>query len=243
MTGWAAAVDDLDGALAAEGTPARAAQERRYLKSDLRHHGVSMPAIRRVLKAWRGALPPFGHASLRAFVDESWARGVHELRMAAVEQLVDGADLLGPADLPWLERLLRESRTWALVDPLAAQVVGTVRERHPATAADIDRWAGDPDFWLRRSALLAHLLPMRRGDEGAFAHFAEVADRLLADRAWFVRKALGWVLRERAKRRPDEVVGWLLPRAAQASGLTLREALRPLPEDARARLLAAAGRR
>lgn len=74
MTGWAAAVDDLDRALAAEGTPERAAQERRYLKSDLRHHGASMPAIRRVLKAWRGTLPPFDHASLRAFVEESWAR-------------------------------------------------------------------------------------------------------------------------------------------------------------------------
>ena len=240
---WLAAVDALDAALVAEGTPERAEQERRYLKSALRHHGASMPAIRRVWKAWRGALEPLDRDGLRAFVDEAWGRGVHELREAAVEALVEGARLLAPADLAWLERLLRETRTWALVDPLAAQVVGALRESHPEVAPTIDRWADDPDHWLRRSALLVHLLPMRRGNAGAFAPFAAVAERLLADREFFVRKAIGWVLREHAKRCPDEVFAWLRPRAPLVAGLTLREAAKPLPDAMRAELLATAGRR
>ena len=240
---WAGAVDALDAALAAEGTPERAEQERRYLKSALRHHGVSMPAIRRVWKAWRANHAPRDAAGLRAFVDEAWSRGVHELREAAVEELVAAARWLAPADLPWLERLLREARTWALVDPLAAQVVGALREAHPEVAPAIDGWAGDDDVWLRRTSLLVHLLPMRRGDDDAFAPFVNVADRLLADREFFVRKAIGWVLRERAKRHPSEVFAWMHPRATRASGLTLREAAKPLPEADRAALLTAAGRR
>lgn len=239
---WVGAVDALETALAAEGTPERAEQERRYLKSALRHHGASMPAIRRVWRAWRANHAPRGAGELRAFVDEAWGRGVHELREAVVEELADAAGLLTPADLPWLERLLREARTWALVDPMAAQVVGGLREAHPEVAPQVDLWAGDDDVWLRRASLLVHLLPMRRGDAGAFAPFAVVAERLLPDREFFVRKAIGWVLRERAKRHPEQVFDWLLPRAGRAAGLTLREAAKPLPEARRAELLAAARR-
>lgn len=239
---WADAVDALQAALATEGTRERAEQERRYLKSALRHLGVTMPAIRRVWKAWRVSQATLDASGLRSFVDEAWARGVHELRMVCVEELVEAARRLTPADLLWLEQLLRASRTWALVDPLAAQVVGVLREAHPEVAPAIDGWAGDNDFWLRRASLLVHLLPMRRNDDDAFAPFVTVADRLLADREFFVRKAIGWVLRERAKRHPAEVVAWLQPRAARAAGLTLREAAKHLPEADRAALLAA-GRR
>jgi 3-methyladenine DNA glycosylase AlkD len=239
---WRAVVDTLDDALRAVGTPERAVQERRYLKSTLVHHGVTVPARRRVLVAWRGELSPLDRPALLGFVEEAWSRGVFELRFAAVEGLVDDARLLTPSDLAWLERLLREASTWALVDPLAAQVAGALLEAHPALAGPVRSWASDPDFWLRRSALLVHLLPMRRGDPQAFGAFAATAEGLLEEREFFIRKAIGWVLRERAKRCPDEVFDWLLPRAGRASGLTLREASRPLDEERRARLKGAARR-
>jgi 3-methyladenine DNA glycosylase AlkD len=237
--GIGVAVDALDAALLAAGDPARAPQERRYLKSALRHYGTSMPAMRRVLTAWRAPRPPFDRATLRTFVDEAWRRGVHELRNVAVEQLVDDVRLLAPDDLPWLEGLLREAKTWALVDPLAVQVLGPLTHAHPDAAAAVAAWSRDPDHWLRRTALLVHLLPMRRGEPDAFAAFARVAEPLLEEREFFVRKAIGWVLRERAKRCPDEVFAWLLDHAPRASGLTLREATKPLPAGQRERVLAA----
>jgi 3-methyladenine DNA glycosylase AlkD len=234
-----AAVDALDGALRAAGDPARAPQEQRYLKSALRHYGTSMPAMRRVLTAWRAPRPPFDRVALRAFVDEAWRRGVHELRNVAVEQLVDDACLLAPDDLPWLEGLLREAKTWALVDPLAVQVLGPLTQAHPDAAAIVAAWADDADHWLRRAALLVHLLPMRRGDPNAFAPFVRVAEPLLEEREFFIRKAIGWVLRERAKRCPDEVFAWLLEHADRASGLTLREASKPLTAERRERVVIA----
>jgi 3-methyladenine DNA glycosylase AlkD len=234
-----AAVDALDAALLAAGDPARAPQEQRYLKSTLRHYGTSMPAMRRVLTAWRAPRSPFERATLRAFVDEAWRRGVHELRNVAVEQLVDDVRLLTPEDLPWLEGLLRGAKTWALVDPLAVQVLGPLTQTYPHAAATVATWAGDPDHWLRRSALLVHLLPMRRGEPGAFAPFVRVAEPLLEEHEFFIRKAIGWVLRERAKRCPDEVFAWLLEHAPRASGLTLREATKPLTVEQRARVVIA----
>ncbi len=63
---------------------------------------------------------------------------------------------------------------------------------------------------------------------------------MLEEKEFFVRKAIGWVLRETAKRRPAIVYEWLLPRAARASGVTLREAVKPLSDEQRAAILAAA---
>ena len=152
--------------------------------------------------------------------------------------LGDHAEALIPADAALLERLIRQAGTWALVDELAPVVMGGLVERYPELAAALDRWAADEDFWVRRAALLSLLRPLRRG-EGDFDRFARYADMMLAEREFFIRKAIGWVLRETGRRRPDLVAAWLEPRIGQVSGVTLREAVTPLPPDTAARLLAA----
>jgi 3-methyladenine DNA glycosylase AlkD len=135
-------------------------------------------------------------------------------------------------------QLLREARTWALVDGLAANVVGTLRERHPAEVeATLEAWSRDADHWLRRSSLLAYLVALRSG-AGDFDAFARKADRMLEEREFFVRKAIGWVLRDTGRHRPELVVAWLDPRVDRAAGLTVREAVKHLPDADRERLLA-----
>ncbi len=152
--------------------------------------------------------------------------------------LADHAEALVPADAALVERLIRESGTWALVDVLAAAVMGSMAERYPELNAVLDRWAADADFWVRRAALLALLGPLRQGD-GDFARFGRYADMMLAEREFFIRKAIGWVLRDTGRRRPGLVAAWLEPRIGLVSGVTLREAVKPLPPETAARLLAA----
>jgi len=231
-------VAEIDRELRSRGTPERAEQERRYLKSELEHYGVTVPAIRSVAKAVRRQHADLGHDDLVALATALWAAPVHERRMATVELLDLYADRLRPADLKLLERLLRESKTWALVDSLAASVVGPLIEHHPKSAAVLDRWATDDDIWIRRSALLALLIALRRG-EGDFERFSRYADAMLDEKEFFIRKAIGWVLRDTARKRPDMVYEWLLPRASRASGVTLREAVKPLSDRQRASVLAA----
>lgn len=231
-------VAGIDAELQSHGTPDRAKNEKAYLKSELDHYGATMPAIRSVVKTICRQHPGFDHDELIAVVVALWAVPVHERRMAAVELLELNAKSLQPPDVPLLERLLRESRTWALVDPLAAAVAGPLVDRFPELGAVLDRWSGDDDFWLRRSALLALLGGLRRGD-GDFDRFSRYADAMLDEKEFFVRKAIGWVLRETAKRRPQLVYDWILPRARRASGVTLREAVKPLSDEQRANVLAA----
>jgi len=231
-------LNEIDAALRELGDPERAAKERAYLKSELEHYGCSVPSIRSVVRTFVREHPALDHEDVMGLSAVLCHAPVHERRMAAVELLDLEQAGLEPADLPLLERFLRESHTWALVDGLAASVVGPLVEHHPELEADLDRWAADGDFWIRRSALLALLGGLRRG-EGDFDRFTRYADAMLDEKEFFIRKAIGWVLRETAKKRPDLVFEWLLPRAARASGVTVREALKPLSENQRAAVLAA----
>ena len=228
------AADELEARLRALGTRERSEHERRYLKSELAHHGATVWQIRREVKSFAKEHPQLSHGELVALVQALWAKSVHERRLAATLLLEAYPELVAPGDLPLLERLIRESKTWAYVDGLAANVIGGLLVRSPRTAPKLDRWAKDSDFWVRRSALLSQIKPLRAG--APFARFGRYADAMLDEKEFFIRKAIGWVLRETAKTRPDEVFEWLAPRVGRASGVTKREAVKYLKPGQRSAL-------
>jgi len=233
---------EIEAALRALGTPERAGHERRYLKSEREHVGVTVPAGRRALHEVLKAHPDLDRPVLLALVATLWRSEVHELCQIAADLLAARTALLEPGDIEVIEHLLREARTWALVDTLAPSVAGPLVQRYPALEATPDRWAADGDFWMRRAALLTGLLPLRRPGpafELAWARFARYADTMLDEREFFIRKAIGWVLREAAKADPDRVAAWLAPRTDRASGVTMREAVKRLPAKQAEALMAA----
>ncbi len=230
-------VRGLEDELRAAGTEERAVNEKRYLKSELDHFGTPVPVIRRLTKAAVRAAGLERDETLE-LLELLWSRPVHERRVAAVEVMAFAVKRFEPADTALVERLLRESKTWALVDSLAVKVMGALVERFPELETTLDRWAEDEDFWIRRSAILALLVPLRRGD-GDFERFARYADAMLDEKEFFIRKAIGWVLREVSKKQPGRVDAWLTPRTARASGVTMREAVRYLPPGRREALMEA----
>ena len=236
--GARALADAIEASLRAVGTPERAAQEKRYLKSDLEHLGATVPATRAVAKRFVAEHPDLDRAGLLALVEALWASPIYERRAAAVELCDLRGDLLSADDLPFAQGLVRASKTWALVDNLAAHVVGGLVTKHPALARELDAWATDADFWVRRAAMLALLVPLREGG-GDFARFGRYADAMLAEREFFIAKAIGWILRDTSRKRPALVRDWLAVRAARAGAVTVREAVKRLaPADAEAILAA-----
>lgn len=232
-----AIADALEGRLREVGTPKRAVGEKAYLKSDLDFTGTLVSDTRaEVIKIDRGRA--LDHQQLIELVEALWSRPVFERRLAATMFLQRHPDLVIVADLPLVERLVREARTWALVDYLAVDVLGRLVEADPSGASPaMDAWAGDDDFWIRRASLLSELRPIRRG--APLDRFLGRAEKMLEEREFFIRKAIGWVLREAGRRRPDAVVTWLARRTGRASGVTMREAVKHLPAPERERLMAA----
>ncbi|HEX4453810.1 MAG TPA: DNA alkylation repair protein [Kofleriaceae bacterium] len=229
---------DLARELRKLGDRERAVGSKAYLKSELEFIGITAPVLRKTVTTMERAEPLANTKALFAAVNELWATGVFELKAAGVELMMHRDALVQAASLPAIKRLLGDSHTWALVDPISTTVLGVVYEREPAIAKTFDGWAKDRDFWIRRAAMLAHLKALRRGD-GDFARFARYADAMLDEREFFIRKAIGWVLRETSKKRPALVADWLEPRVARTSGVTWREAVKYLP-PARQKALAKA---
>jgi 3-methyladenine DNA glycosylase AlkD len=226
-------VDDLRRRIADAGDPDRAPQMQAYMKSALPFRGVSSVPLRAITREVVAAHPLPDRASWQAAVLELWDGAAYrEERYAALA--VAGHRLYrgyrDPGSLPLYRHLVVTGAWWDLVDTIAAQHVGEVLGRFPAEVTPAVRaWAVDEDLWLRRTAVLCQL--KRKGDTDVdllrFALEHNLEDSLHG-REFFVRKALGWALREHARTDPDWVRAFVAQHDARLSGLTRREALKHL---------------
>jgi 3-methyladenine DNA glycosylase AlkD len=227
-----ATVEFFRGRFRAAGRPERAAYEKAYMKSALSFHGVDQATVRGACAEFCKA-HPLDHDALVAAVDALYATDWFDLRSAAIGVLERRRKLLSPGDAEWLIALVRRSACWAHVDWLATKIVPHALPEPPTRL--LTAWARDEDFWVRRTALLATLDELRAGG-GDFALFAKLAEPMLGEREFFIRKAIGWVLRDISRKRPELTFAFVQQHGAKMSGLTYREATRRLPEKLRARL-------
>ena len=208
----------------AEGDPANAVAQQAYMKTRLAFHGVDAKQLRQAARDYCTSRA-LGHGELVAVTEELYATRYFDLRSAAVAVLERHRKQLGTQDADWLISLVRRSACWAHVDWIATKLVPHTLEAAPDR--QLRAWARDDDFWVRRTALLAQLDALRTGG-GDFALFGALAEPMLGEKEFFIRKAIGWVLREVSKRRPDLVRAFVDAHGDRMSGLTRREATKYL---------------
>ncbi|MEN0063659.1 MAG: DNA alkylation repair protein [Myxococcota bacterium] len=218
--------------LQALGTPERAEHEKSYLKSSLVHYGVPVPQLRKVARRLIKA-HDLDASALEALTNEAWEQELYELRSLTTFVLQYRRDELGAGTLAFLEAMLRKCFTWALIDTVAIHVVGDVIRRQPSARTTLDRWASDDDFWIRRSAVLALLGEWRSGGTFNEAQFETIAVPMLSEKEFFIRKAIGWVLRDLSRKEPAFPAAFLLRHHDKVSGLTRREGAKYLSDAQR----------
>jgi 3-methyladenine DNA glycosylase AlkD len=217
------------------GSAARAVGEKAYLKSDLRFWGTSQDSIRVAVREYCDAHPDLTRTELRAIAESLYATDMHELRAAAIGVLERERAALDDRDMPWVIVLVRKSKSWAYVDWIAPKVIGDVIGRDPRARKRLPVWAKDKDFWVRRTALLAEHDALRAGG-GDFALWSRLAASMLEEREFFIRKAIGWVLREVSKKRPELTYAFLRKHRDRVSRLSLLEGAKYLPRSQRTAL-------
>jgi 3-methyladenine DNA glycosylase AlkD len=209
--------------------PARATQEKRYLKSPFQFIGAPVPKIRSIAKGFRHEHRDLPKETLWEVCWDLWQGDVHEERALAMLLLDEFRGLLDIDDMPALERMLRESVNWDQVDEIAAHLVGAVLRKDDRALESLKRWAKDDNFWMRRAALLSQLLLFREG-VGDRALFYSLAGDMMEEKEFFIRKAIGWVLRDISRVEPEEVARFVAENRERMSGVTFREATRRLPQ-------------
>jgi 3-methyladenine DNA glycosylase AlkD len=212
--------------LRAAADPARAAGAQAYLKSEMPSLGVRVPEVRRIVNAAARELPPGSLPELQSTVLELW-RGAHwrEERYAAIDLtgLRLAAGEIGM--LPIYEEIIRSGAWWDLVDGVSHRLCDLLQTHREDMSRVLRRWSTDPDFWIRRAAITAQLGAKSATDP---ALLAAVIEPNLADREFFIRKAIGWALRDYAATDPDWVRNFAARHGGALSPLSRREALRKL---------------
>jgi 3-methyladenine DNA glycosylase AlkD len=223
-----ALVDTVLGELASRADPERAQWQRDYMKSELPFHGVSLPTVRALVKDALRAHPLTSREEWEATIRELWDEAAfREERYAALVVARSGRRWLDAASLPLSRHLIVTGAWWDLVDETASHLVGTALATDPAAVTPVVReWMTDPDVWLRRASVICQL---RRREETDLdlLHDAIVAN--VDDPSFWLRKAIGWALRQHARTDPGWVLAEIEELGDRLSPLSRREALKHLP--------------
>jgi 3-methyladenine DNA glycosylase AlkD len=222
-------IDQLRAGLRGAADPEKAAPMQAYMKSAMPFLGVSAVPLRATVRPIVAALRMTSQAAWLATVRAMWDEATHrEERYAALELVAHRAyrPFRTLEALPLYRHLVLTGAWWDLVDVIATHHVGELLTKNPAPLkTTLLAWAKDPDMWIRRTAILSQ--NRRKHDTDLELLFGAIAPSI-ESKEFFLRKAIGWALRELAKSKPDVVRRYVAEHEAQLSGLSKREALKHL---------------
>jgi 3-methyladenine DNA glycosylase AlkD len=207
--------------------PVRAPQMRAYMKSAMPYRGVSMPGLREACRLAFSSHPLNSFEDWRETVLALWRTARYrEERHAALILTGDRRyrDYQTLDTLPLYEELIVTGAWWDFVDVIASHRIGLLLKRHPAPMRKTMRaWSRSADMWKRRTAILCQLSFKADTD---LSLLYDCIEPNLGDKEFFIRKAIGWALRQYAWTDPDEVRRYVTRNKARLSLLSVREALK-----------------
>ena len=223
--------------LRASADPAKAQGMARYMRNRQPFLGVQAPEVKRIAgEAARTLRPEDGGGAVSGAVSgaeseagpilrDLWNGEFREERYAAI-RLADAWRLWRLAEtLPLCRWMIHTGAWWDLVDPLTTRWVSPLLLQHPGSRGEVFAWIDSPDAWLRRAAVLSQIKFRQATDREALGRILRAA---APEEDFFLRKAVGWALREFAKSDPDWVRNFVTGMGESLSPLSRREALKNL---------------
>jgi 3-methyladenine DNA glycosylase AlkD len=218
-------VERLTTVYAAAADPERAATQRAYMRNVAPFLGLTSPDRRTLSRTVLAGVPRPDERDLAAVALRCWRLPEREYQYFAVDLLRRHVTNCSSGFLPVVRHLLTTVPWWDTVDLLSAHVVGGLVAADRGLTAEMDAWVGDPDPWLVRAALLHQLRYRQRTDTDRLFGYCL---RRGGHEDFFVRKAIGWCLREYAKTDPDAVRTFVAENERRLAPLSVREALRTI---------------
>ncbi len=216
----------MRSALAAAADPERAPQMQAYMKSEMPYRGIAAPDLQAISKRVFADHPLPSCAEWRAAVLELW-RGARfrEERYAAIELLAQRRhrDCRTLDVLPLYEEMITSGAWWDYVDEIAPHVGNLLRSYPEDMRPAMRAWSADKNLWKRRVSIICQISFKKETDLDLL--YANIEPNL-AERNFFIRKAIGWALRSYAWTDPKEVARYVAANEARLSGLSRREALK-----------------
>ena len=212
--------------------PPKAAGMQRYMKSEMPYLGVQAPAMK---KACRGVWTAHPVHSQQEWIEAMltlWREAEYrEERYAAINLASDKrySEYITLEALPCFEEMVVDGAWWDYVDAIASRMINVLLSRHPSEMGILMRdWAGCADIWKRRTSIICQLKSKKATDVELLYDCIEPS---IESSEFFLRKGIGWALREYAKTDPASVIAYVTFNADRLSRLSKREAVRNFIKD------------
>ena len=221
------------GELVSIADPVRAPQMQAYMKSAMPYLGVPAPLMRKTCKSIFREIEFPDADAWRDEVLRLW-RGAEyrEERYAAVELtgMRQAAQFQTPEAMPMYEEMIVTGAWWDYVDAIAGQRVGTILRKDPVPMKRLMReWSRCDNLWKRRTSILCQLGAKESTDLKLLYDCIEPS---LGEKEFFLRKAIGWALRQYAWTDAEEVIRYVKEKGDRLSPLSKKEALKNTTERA-----------
>ncbi|GGG79430.1 DNA alkylation repair protein [Paenibacillus radicis (ex Gao et al. 2016)] len=202
--------------------PEQAVAMEAYMRNQFTFLGLKNPERTELVKAfWKEHELPQGEELLTAAV-QLWSLPEREFHYTALNLLEKRKKTAQISDIAVLEKLVVEHSWWDTVDILAAHPIGSLLRKYPELIQDYtEKWIQSDNMWLRRAALLYQLRYKESTDAERLFRYIESCKH---EEEFFIRKAIGWALREYAKSDSGRVLSYV--QGAALSPLSVKEALK-----------------
>ncbi len=216
------AVRYVQEALAVKANPDKARGMQAYMKTDMPFYGVQKPGRTEILRHLKRNFAPGERAEYEALATALWELPHREEKYLAQGVAVAYRQFIVLGSLPLYRRFIVEGAWWDFVDETATHLIRELVLDFPTEVwPTVDAWNEHDDMWLRRSSIICQIGAKERTDATRLFQFCE---RRLHEAEFFIRKAVGWALREYAKTDPDAVARFVIEHREGMSGLSFREA-------------------
>jgi len=197
-----------------------------YMKTDMPFFGVKKPERLPLMRRMVTEFKPDSLDAYEAAVRALWKGKHREEKYAAIFYAARFKAFITVDALPLYEALVREGAWWDLVDDVAIHLIGAayLKERK-AVERVMDRFILDKDMWIRRTAIISQNKHRKATDEARLFRYCQ---KTAHEKEFFIRKAIGWALREYGSVEPSRVLAFVDEHREELSGLSIREACKHL---------------
>jgi 3-methyladenine DNA glycosylase AlkD len=203
--------------------PEKAKEMQAYMKTTQEFYGVQAGPRRKAFKAVAKQYRQIGRAEYDQIIFELWRGHYREDMYQALEVAEHYRAYRDLESWPIYERLVHTATNWDTLDWVAGKLVSPLVLQHRELESELVKWSMSDNFWVRRASLLAHLHHREHTNTQLLAETIQV---LAPEKEFFIRKAIGWILRDYSYADPDWVRDFVDVHQTELSGLSKREALK-----------------
>jgi len=207
------------------GDVTKAPQMQAYMKTDQPFYGIQSKLRKQIFRDAIKRYPIDSRHEWEKVILELW-NGTHREEMYQALEVAERYKIYhNEAAWQLFETLLRSATNWDTVDWLSSNLIGQLVDKYRHFEKELWKWTDDENFWVRRASLLSHL---KHKEKTNIKLLSQTILKLAHEKEFFIRKAIGWILRQYSYTDPEWVLQFVERYENKLSGLSKREALKAI---------------